>query len=79
MISIPSDEGSHVDIAIGNPAVDMPMSRLGFGLVVMLMAAVPASGAGRAADPAEGRELAERWCAACHAVAPGAASDRKAR
>lgn len=36
--------------------------------------ALPAAGQ-PAGDAAAGRRLAERWCASCHAVAPGRASD----
>ena len=40
------------------------------------------SGAARAGDPlgdpAEGLALAERWCAGCHAIAPGRASGEQA-
>ena len=35
-------------------------------LITMVLACIPA----RAADPANGKRLAERWCAACHAVSP---------
>jgi mono/diheme cytochrome c family protein len=44
--------------------------------LVMLVAFAPA--AALAADPAEGRRMAEQWCAACHRVSPtgpGPASD----
>ncbi len=34
--------------------------------LLMLMPALA-----HAADPNTGRELAQRWCASCHAVAPG--------
>ena len=36
--------------------------------VVLLMAS---AGKGAAADSANGRRIAERWCAECHMVAPG--------
>ena len=39
------------------------------GLAIVLLGLGLASPAG-AADPAAGRALAERWCSACHAVAP---------
>lgn len=44
--------------------------------VLMVTAVVIAAshfGPARAADPAEGRALAERWCASCHEIAPGQA------
>ena len=42
-------------------------------LVGAVLAAFLASGAAMADEAAEGRRLAEQWCAACHAVAPGGA------
>ncbi len=38
-------------------------------LALMLWAALPAAAAG-AADAAHGEQLAKRWCASCHIVAP---------
>jgi mono/diheme cytochrome c family protein len=38
-------------------------------MLPLLVLAMPL--AARAADPAEGRRLAERWCANCHLIAPG--------
>jgi mono/diheme cytochrome c family protein len=54
------------------------MNKLQFGIVMLLLAAVPALGGAQAADPSEGREVAERWCSSCHAIAPGSASDEQA-
>lgn len=57
--------------------------RLGVGRMpgwAALMAAcllvVPPLGGSRAADPARGGELARRWCANCHLVAPDQAVTR---
>ena len=36
------------------------------------------SSAAGAADPAEGRGLAQQWCSSCHAVAPGKAGNEQA-
>lgn len=54
------------------------MIKLEFFAVILLMAAFLALGAARAADPSEGLEVAERWCASCHAIAPGRASNEQA-
>lgn len=54
------------------------MKAFDFGRVVALMAVVLGPDAARAADPVEGRDMAERWCAACHTIAPGEASDKPA-
>jgi mono/diheme cytochrome c family protein len=35
-------------------------------LISMVLVCVPA----RAADPANGKRLSERWCASCHVVSP---------
>ena len=47
-------------------------------LFAVLFTAVLALGTARAADPSVGRDLAVRWCASCHAIAPGRASDEQA-
>jgi mono/diheme cytochrome c family protein len=54
------------------------MIKLEFRIVMLILAAVFALGAARAADPSEGLEVAERWCASCHAIAPGRASNEQA-
>ena len=62
------------------------MVRLALSLVVLLLPIVLGSGPARATDPAAdptadptvGREVAERWCASCHAIDPGRASDEQA-
>lgn len=41
---------------------------------VVLMAPLMAPVAAQAADPSEGRKLAQQWCASCHAIAPGQAA-----
>jgi mono/diheme cytochrome c family protein len=43
-----------------------------FMLVWLVAAAMPVSGASAQGwgDPASGRDMADRWCAACHMVAP---------
>jgi mono/diheme cytochrome c family protein len=43
-----------------------------FTLVWLVAAAMPESGASAQGwgDPASGRDIADRWCAACHMVAP---------
>jgi mono/diheme cytochrome c family protein len=46
------------------------------GVAVLVLTAALSAEAG--ADPAQGQSLAERWCASCHAIAPGEASDRPA-
>ncbi|HYG88441.1 MAG TPA: cytochrome c [Azospirillum sp.] len=46
------------------------VGRSGFVIVLCL-----ASGAASAADPAEGRRLAERWCSSCHVVASQGGTD----
>jgi mono/diheme cytochrome c family protein len=46
--------------------------------VALLVAILLMPGTGRAADSAEGRDVAERWCASCHVIAPGEASDKQA-
>ena len=56
----------------------MPVIKLEFRVLMLLVAAVLALDAARAADPTEGRDLAERWCASCHAIAPGRASNEQA-
>ena len=56
----------------------VPMIKLEFCIVMLLLAAVPTLGTARAGSPAEGREVAERWCASCHAIAPGRASNEQA-
>ena len=33
--------------------------------------------AAQAADPSEGQKLAEHWCASCHAIAPGQATNEQ--
>lgn len=38
---------------------------------MLAVLAVAAPLGARAADPAEGRRLAEQWCANCHRIAPG--------
>ncbi|WP_349367421.1 cytochrome c [Salinarimonas sp.] len=38
-------------------------------IITFAMALVAAAGA-RAADPAEGQAIAQRWCASCHLVSP---------
>jgi mono/diheme cytochrome c family protein len=43
--------------------------RRAFVALLALANAFAVSGEALAADPAEGRALAERWCAQCHAVA----------
>ena len=45
----------------------MKLVRLALAPALLMM--VPALA--QAADPNTGRELAQRWCASCHAVAPG--------
>jgi len=54
------------------------MNALDFAKLVVLGAVLLAPGAGRAADPADGQDLAQQWCASCHAVAPGEATDKPA-
>lgn len=54
------------------------MIKLGRGIVALVLAAGVAQGAAGAADLAQGRDLAQRWCASCHAIAPGEASDEAA-
>ena len=58
------------------------MIRLGFFCSMLLLTAVLGSalgsGAARAGDPSAGLEVAERWCASCHGIAPGRASDKEA-
>ena len=39
--------------------------------VALVMVALSAPGAVQAEEAAEGRNLAEQWCASCHAIAPG--------
>ena len=52
------------------------MTKLEPGIIALLLAAGLAPEA--AADVAQGRDLAQRWCASCHAIAPGEASDQAA-
>lgn len=54
------------------------MTKLAFPFAIFLLTAVLAPGSARSADPSEGLEVAERWCASCHAIAPGRASDKQA-
>jgi len=54
------------------------MIKFAFGILMLLVAALLTLAPARAADPSEGRDLAERWCASCHAIAPGQASDEQA-
>lgn len=56
------------------------MIRLAFFLAMLFMMLVLGAGPGPglAADPSAGREVAERWCASCHGIAPGQASDQQA-
>jgi len=54
------------------------MIKLEFRIVMLLLVAVLTRGTAWAGDPAEGREVAERWCASCHAIAPGQASNEQA-
>lgn len=54
------------------------MNALDFAKLLVLGAMLLAPGAGRAADPAEGQDLAQQWCASCHAVVPGEATDKPA-
>lgn len=54
------------------------MMKLNAGLIALVLVGTLMPAAALAADPAEGRALAERWCASCHAVAPGEASNERA-
>jgi len=58
------------------------MIRLAICIVVLLLTPLLGAGWGlgpaQAADPSAGREVAERWCASCHGIAPGRASDEQA-
>ncbi|MFD1326698.1 c-type cytochrome [Mycoplana ramosa] len=45
----------------------IPGSRCAVAITLLLTMA----GESAAADPARGRDIAERWCSACHVVAPG--------
>ncbi|MCQ0989352.1 c-type cytochrome [Jiella marina] len=45
------------------------MFRLGLALTVSLLAFGPAQGQPKGV-PAEGKRIAERWCATCHIVSP---------
>jgi mono/diheme cytochrome c family protein len=56
----------------------VPMIKLEFHVVMLLVAAVLALGAARAADRFVGQEVAERWCASCHAIAPGRGGNEQA-
>jgi mono/diheme cytochrome c family protein len=56
----------------------MAMTKLESGIVALLIAAGVAPGAAGAGDLAQGRDLAQRWCASCHAIALGEASDEEA-
>jgi mono/diheme cytochrome c family protein len=42
-------------------------------IVSFLLLTAAACGPALAADPAAGLQIAQRWCAACHVVAPGQA------
>src|SRR5262245_3352706 len=46
------------------------MKSIGKCLAVLILAAALKSFPVSAADPAHGEELARRWCASCHVVAP---------
>jgi mono/diheme cytochrome c family protein len=52
----------------------MTGNAFGWRMWLPLLGALLVSGASVAADPSEGRRLAEQWCASCHAIAPGQAS-----
>jgi mono/diheme cytochrome c family protein len=39
--------------------------------LVLAALALPAAAQAPSGDPAEGRRLAEQWCANCHRIAPG--------
>ena len=54
------------------------MIRLRELAVVLVMSVVLAPGAAGAQEAAEGRALAEQWCASCHAIAPGRAGTEAA-
>jgi mono/diheme cytochrome c family protein len=54
------------------------MNALDFAKLLVVAAVLLAPGASRAADPAEGKGLAQQWCASCHAVVPGEATDKPA-
>lgn len=46
------------------------MKRIG-GLAAMVLVLAAAPAAAETGDAGRGRALAERWCAKCHAIAPG--------
>lgn len=54
------------------------MNAFDFAKLVVVGAVLLAPGTGRAADPADGQNLAEQWCASCHAVVAGEATDKPA-
>lgn len=54
------------------------MNALDFAKLGVVAAVLLAPGAARAADPAAGQDLAQQWCASCHAVMPGEAADKPA-
>ena len=47
------------------------------GLALFFCVLLFSSAAG-AADPAEGRGLAQQWCSSCHSIAPGEAGNEQA-
>lgn len=47
------------------------MQRRFIGFAVALVLVLALAGQGAAADRANGRRIAERWCAGCHVVSPG--------
>ena len=44
------------------------MTRRAGGFLLLLALGLMGSGAARAADPAEGRLVTQRWCSSCHVV-----------